>query len=502
MRFLLLILLCLCVITGFGQSDPKADSLRRCIQQATTDSARVENLGFLVGHYANKGNATAVQTTLNEAFTYAKQMKDPFWQSYVHLLGVLSHRTLQDYPQALKHIEQGLALLPKQLSKLRLFTKVRLLANKGNILLYQGDYPHSLQAFTEALTLSRQMKKHTLEGEMLGNIFSIYLEMKDYEKALSYINQALVIFRRNKDVHNEALTLTNIGLVHFDLNRMDSARYYFHESERLCRKIGLESGLASALSGIGETYIKQEKYAEAVRYFEEGLAIDRKNNDPYGLCHSLGFLGQCYLHLRQYAKAKTALLEGLTYAREMNFLSELQDSYLLLSELGKKTGDFAFAYENHVLYTQYKDSLFSEEKSREIGRIETEHRLREEQEARLRKQQAEQARLQVETDRRNNLQYLTIFGAIIGLFIGLYLSGRFAIPVRVMDVALFVGVLLLFEFLLILFDPLLDQYTGGIPIQKLAFNTLIALAVAPLHRVLESRVRKRLLVTQEHKRKS
>jgi hypothetical protein len=74
------------------------------------------------------------------------------------------------------------------------------------------------------------------------------------------------------------------------------------------------------------------------------------------------------------------------------------------------------------------------------------------------------------------------------------LSGRFTVPVRVMDIALFLGILLLFEFLLILFDPIIDQYSGGIPVQKLVFNTFIALLIAPLHRIIERKIRKRLVL--------
>lgn len=495
MRFLLLILFCFGVVAGFAKSDPKADSLHRCIQYASADSARLILCGYLIEHYTERTNQTALTTTMQEAFRYAEQTKDPHWKAYAHLLAVQSYSRLQDYTQALKHIDQGLILLPKQLSKDQLFTKFRLLSIKGELCLYQGDYPNALNHFTQSLTITRQIKNTEFEGQILGNIYNVYLNLKDYAQALSYIRQALVLFRRNKNVAFEAMSLTNIGLIHFDRNSMDSALYYFRESEQLCRKIGLTKGLASALSGIGEIYIKQNKYTEAVHCFEEGLLIDRKANDFYGLCHSLGFLGQCHLHLRQYTKAKTYLSEALTYARENNFLSEMKDSYLLLSDLGKKTGDFTSAYEYHVLYTQYKDSLFNEEKAREIGSIETKHRIQEEQEARQQRLQAEQALHQAETDRRNNLQYLIIFGSIIGLFIGLYLSGRFAMPLRVMDIALFVGVLLLFEFLLILFDPVLDQYTGGIPIQKLAFNTLLALAIAPFHRILETKMRKRILST-------
>ena len=64
-----------------------------------------------------------------------------------------------------------------------------------------------------------------------------------------------------------------------------------------------------------------------------------------------------------------------------------------------------------------------------------------------------------------------------------------------MDIALFAGLLILFEFLLILFDPMFDKYSGGIPFYKLGFNTLVAFGFSPLHGWIEEKLRKRLNVS-------
>jgi hypothetical protein len=156
-------------------------------------------------------------------------------------------------------------------------------------------------------------------------------------------------------------------------------------------------------------------------------------------------------------------------------------------------GDYKSAFEHHKLYKQYSDSLHNEDKAKEFGRIESRYQFEKEAEEQKRKQAEAKRIAQEETDRRNNLQYLSIFGGLLVLFGGLAFVGKLKIPERVLDIALFAALLILFEFLLILFDPILDQYTGGVPIQKLVFNSLIALGFAPLHGFLEGKLKKRFL---------
>jgi hypothetical protein len=162
-----------------------------------------------------------------------------------------------------------------------------------------------------------------------------------------------------------------------------------------------------------------------------------------------------------------------------------------LYQIDSALGYWQSAFEHHKRFKQLSDSLHNEEKAKEMGRIESRYQFEKDAEETKRKEQEAIRLAQIETERRNNLQYLSIFGGILTLFGALAFLGRFKIPVRLLNVALFATLLILFEFLLILFEPLLDQYTGGVPIQKLAFNSLIAFGFAPLHGFLEQKLRKR-----------
>ena len=94
--------------------------------------------------------------------------------------------------------------------------------------------------------------------------------------------------------------------------------------------------------------------------------------------------------------------------------------------------------------------------------------------------------------RRNNLEYLSIAIIVLLIFVVLF-SRRKRLSVKILDISLLIGLLLLFEFLLILTDSSVDKITGGEPILKLMANVVMALLILPGHQFLERYTRKKLI---------
>jgi len=77
---------------------------------------------------------------------------------------------------------------------------------------------------------------------------------------------------------------------------------------------------------------------------------------------------------------------------------------------------------------------------------------------------------------------------LVACGLGSMFSGWFAIREKTAKSMIFVSVVLLFEFILVLIDPLIDQYTGGNPALKFAINSAIALLMIPVHNFLVSKL--------------
>ena len=112
----------------------------------------------------------------------------------------------------------------------------------------------------------------------------------------------------------------------------------------------------------------------------------------------------------------------------------------------------------------------------------------------------EQARiLEEQTQRRYWLQYSGILIFIIAVFAILLFSGRLNIPLRLAKGGLFFTFLLVFEFVLVLIDPYIEQWTGGEPAYMLMVNIALAGLFLPLHNYAVRKLEQRLFKTRKKK---
>jgi hypothetical protein len=78
------------------------------------------------------------------------------------------------------------------------------------------------------------------------------------------------------------------------------------------------------------------------------------------------------------------------------------------------------------------------------------------------------------------------------IFVVLF-SGRKKLSSKIVNISLLIGLLLLFEFLLILTDSSVERITQGEPFLKLLANVILALLILPGHQFLERYSRKKLI---------
>ena len=331
----------------------------------------------------------------------------------------------------------------------------------------------------------------------LSNIGAVYSEQGNHAKALEYYRKSLTVREDIGLPHGIALCLNNIGIAYFSQGNLAKALECYQKSLKIQEQIGDQLGVAISLNNIGNLYIQEKKYTQAAENLKRSLSISQQIGDQEGVGESRINLAKVSLETSQPTVAREYAQSGLALALEIGHRKLAQQGAQALYRADSALGNWKGAFEAHRLFKIYSDSLKNDDQSKELGRLESKYEF--EKAAEEEKRQAEEeARLEAErTERRNSLQHLSIFAALIALFGALVFLGRFRVPVRVMDVALFAGLLILFEFLLVLFDPVVDDLSEGVPFYKLAFNTGIAVVLAPLHHFSIRALRRRLVKKED-----
>ena len=480
--------------SGYSQTNT-IDSLTSLLKTDKEDTNKVNHLNDLGWElmYQNPDTAVLLSKQALELASSPHSGKGRGWTKGMaksnNNLGVY-YFVKVDYPKALEYYFKALKLYEE------IGNKKGIAANLNNIgIVYQdqGDYPKAVEYYFKALKIYEEIgNKKGIEGN-LSNIGTVYNDQGDYPKALEYFFKALKL---NEELGNKkgiAANLGNIGIVYYHQGDYLKALEYYFKALKINEEIGNKNQITNNLNNIGLVYSGQGDYPKALEYFFKALKLSEELGDKNGIAANLGNIGETYIKQKKYKEAEEYLLKALATSTEIGALDLIKGLHELLSNLYSKTNHYQLAYEHYKLFTAVKDSLFNEDKSKEIGRLEMQHEIEMAEMERERKAVEE---LKIKTQKRERKNLLQYSGMFIGLIIiGLFVTllGFVKVKPWVAEGIIFFVFLLFFEFLLVLLDPYMDNFTNGEPAYKLLINALVAACIFPLHAFFEKMLKKRLM---------
>jgi signal transduction histidine kinase/DNA-binding response OmpR family regulator len=290
------------------------------------------------------------------------------------------------------------------------------------------DLKKSKEAAEDALKLSQKLGYNKGEGMASYSLGSYYVEAGEFERATNFGIEALRIFEELDYKSGVANCYSMFGRLHADLRNWEKALYYWHKSAELNELINNKSNLGYAYNGLGNIFgnlenfdsalyyhrlalkareeigsekgisqsygslalvsIRQKKYDEAIQYDLKAMSIEG-GTTPVRLATINARIGMSYMFKKDYANAEKYLSKSLGYAKKVGGTKMLLDITVNLSLLEEERGNHRKALEYERLRSEYKDSLFNEQKN--ANSVESEARFeteKKEQEIILLEQQA------------------------------------------------------------------------------------------------------------------
>ncbi|HLX91906.1 MAG TPA: ATP-binding protein [Puia sp.] len=284
---------------------------------------------------------------------------------------------------ALLLAQQGLSLAKKSGV---VYDEIRCLNDIGNAFRIIGKYPRALGFFLEALKKAESINEEVAIAAILGNIGTVYAMLADYRQSLDYFLKALVLHKRLNSPENIAIESLNIGDVYEKLNILDSGNYYTNLGYTVARHIKNGGLTGTALNDFGNIYSKMGRDAEALNNYRSGIPYLRESGDDDNFCET--YLGMATL-FRKTGKADSSLYYAklsLSIAQTAGFTQRLMDACNFLANYYASLHlfDSAFTYQSAAIVA--KDSLFSQEKSRELLGLAFDERTRQEEIAEAKEQ--------------------------------------------------------------------------------------------------------------------
>ncbi len=360
---------------------------------------------------ANLSDVKRDQDKYAEALSYANSAKETYvelnMQKYVAMAELRIAGVYQAWgklPEALLVYSEALVKAQSEMDSINI---VNILTNMGMLYEAQGNMPKALENYIHAMRYyeSKGNKINMAKiNDLIGNMYS---NQKDTTEAMKYYNKALDIAKSMEAKDVISAVLGSMGIMEKEAKNYSAAMNYYMESLKLWKEMNSKTGILINLKNIGELSFLQGHHKEAIKYYEEAMDISKEIGDQWAITDISNLLGKLYVTINQPETAKKYFLQALPLAKEMRNFSNLADAEQGLYEVSLANNNYQEALNHYKLFTEYKDSIFDSEKSKQLAEV------KEKFESELKDRQIKVQSLELGEQKRTKNYLIAFFGLAV-----------------------------------------------------------------------------------------
>jgi len=395
-----------------GSKNAQLDSLERVIVTTKSDTTRIMAYGRLCDAYRIQGNYAKAIASGEEGIVLADKIKD--WKRHAACLNNVGivYKNKGEYDKALEYYFRAIKVREVNGDKL---SNDKQYNNIGAIYGERGNYPMAIEYHTKSLKIKEAKGDQKGIAQAYRNLGNSYYKMGNYPLALEYQFKSAQICETIKDQAGLADSYFSLGNVYYDLNKSETSLEYYYKalpiqqalnnpsaiaflygnianvhmnkreldkaltlqlkSYQIRKSIGnLERLLASSVN-LGELYYLKNQCDSANYYFQECLTIAQKLKAQDRISNANTQLAKCAIRAKQYQEAKTLAKEGYDLAFNAHHLTYMVGALEQLFYADSALGNYLSAIDHFKKIKQYGDSMYTTDKGKEIGRLESQYEL-------------------------------------------------------------------------------------------------------------------------------
>jgi tetratricopeptide (TPR) repeat protein len=405
--------------------------------ETTDDSLQVQAYGALGDTYDRMNEKLLAFRNYLKALDVAELSKDNDLQRTAsgNLLGFYSG--INEYDKA---IDYGMRMMDFD-RKSRLGDQLAQDYNEMGILFgAKKEYDLALEMFERSLAVADSIHFDLIRLNSYFAIFQMYFSGNQFKKGFDYINSHPAMMDFVEHAGLRYFLYEYYGNAYTGMGRYDSAAWYLGKAEPEVEGSGGVGAKIEFYDGVGDFYRKKGNVAKAIAYYQKERALGVATGN----------------------------------------IKVLRDCGLDLDSLYVRAGDYRSAYEYHVEYVAYGDSMRNLAKATDLLKLEVDN------DNRRRERQVKEEVLSRE--HRHNVQYMGFTVGLVVLFIALVMMGWLAVPVSFLRALGFLSFIFLFEFIILLADKTIQAWTHEEPWKILLIKIGLAAILVPLHHWLEHKV--------------
>ena len=318
-----------------GSYELKVDGPRQSI---LGDAKRVDAERMLMEGQLKKRESRALAI---EQFNYAAsifhELGDSREEGYALCNIGETFRSLENFPEAMKHLDQAFQLLVQAND---LSGQSYVLNEMGAAYRDLDDPSKAVDKYERAIELRRSLGDRWGEALVRNNIGVVYTQIGEQQNALDNLELAISTWREFHDRAMEMNTLNTIAKANLDLGNLTVAFQQSQEVLNFCRETNASwSFEPHALTNLGMVYDTWGEPNDALTQYELALKRFRQNSNKKYEVNTLNNIGMVYAGIGDGTEALAKFQEALnvrsksgTFREETVTRSNMGYAYMLLEK--------------------------------------------------------------------------------------------------------------------------------------------------------------------------
>ncbi len=249
--------------------------------------------------------------------------------------------------------------------------EARALQHQGVALYLNGQYEEGVKINLQAIRLFEELN---LRRELAMAYGDLGYEMKrrDLTRATDFMQHGITIAEADQDSFSLCALYDNFGVLQEMADRLDRAAYYYRQALDYKTALNDSLGIPFSLTNLAGIATFEGRLEEAASLLQRSDAFRQAMADSYGLIQNSVQWGELFLaqgDLNEAAKRyqQTLQMPGIF---ENGYM--VSRCYERLATVFDQMQDYERAYQNHLSYTAYRDSLSSVEINSRMAALEVE----------------------------------------------------------------------------------------------------------------------------------
>jgi signal transduction histidine kinase len=282
----------------------------------------------------------------------------------------------------------------------------------------------SLHHYMQALKLYEAYSKRDLDkAKVYSNMGIVFKKLKEYQQALTYYKQALAIYEKENIAFGVMILRGNIGSILLNLKKYEESLDYTIKAKADYEKAGYLRYLPYMLHNMAIAQDSLGRYVEAEENYKESIRLNASFENWIETASAENALANLYVKQKKYQQGKALALQARAHAREVKSVEFEARAIQTLAKAEMGLGNFQTASKLLLEYIVAKDSLFEEQKTKQIFQLTAEYETeKKEQQIELQNAQLSEQALQLRLN-----QILLIFGGfaiLLLIIVGILYRGR------------------------------------------------------------------------------